>query len=312
MVGLDNLNSYYSQQLKRDRLAILSQAGLEHHELDLVEREAVQRLIGSERWESVIHLAAQPGVRYSLENPFAYADSNLTGFLAVLEGCRAAGVRHLVYASSSSVYGANRDMPFSTRRSADHPLSLYGATKKANEMMAHAYAATFGLPVTGLRFFTVYGPWGRPDMAIYTFARRIVRGEPIQLFNHGDCRRDFTYVDDIVEGIVRISRLPPAPDPGWDVLHPDPSRSNVPYRVFNIGAHSPVQLEYFVKLIEEALERPAVREYLPLQPGDLEETCADVEDLAEVTGFRPQVSIEEGIRRSFEWYREYRLRNPEL
>ncbi len=306
VIGLDNLNSYYDPALKQARLDALAK---ERHfgfvKLDLADRAGVAALFAEHRFAHVVHLAAQAGVRYSLVDPHAYADANLAGFLNILEGCRHAKSRHLVYASSSSVYGANTKLPFSTAQNVDHPLSLYGATKKANELMAHAYAHLFGLPATGLRFFTVYGPWGRPDMAMWLFTDAIVAGRPIKLFNHGKMRRDFTYVDDVVEAVVRLIERPPAADAGWSGERPDPATSRAPWRIYNIGNHTPVEVPEVVRLIEQALGRQAVRELVPMQPGDVPETCADVEDLRRDVGFAPDTPIAEGVRRFVDWFRAY-------
>ncbi|MGE0492763.1 MAG: NAD-dependent epimerase [Vulcanimicrobiota bacterium] len=307
VVGVDSLNDYYSVQLKRDRLALVQQAGLEFRLLDIANRQSVAELFEYHRFDTVVNLAAQAGVRYSLVNPHAYVDSNLTGFLNILEGCRHCPVEHLVYASSSSVYGANTQMPFATHQPTNHPVSLYGATKKANEMMAHAYASMYGLPSTGLRFFTVYGPWGRPDMAMFIFARAISEGRPIDVFNDGRMRRDFTYVDDVVEGIVRLLSKPPLTDPGWDSLNPNPATSAAPYRIFNIGNNQPVELGYFIELIEKALGKKAERRLLPLQAGDVPATYADIDALQDLVGFRPRTSIEEGIDKTLTWFKEYQL-----
>jgi UDP-glucuronate 4-epimerase len=263
------------------------------------------RLFAAERCERVVHLAAQAGVRYSLQNPQAYADSNLGGFLNVLEGCRRNAVQHLVYASSSSVYGANTRMPFSVHDNVDHPLSLYAASKKANELMAHAYANLYALPVTGLRFFTVYGPWGRPDMAVFSFTKAILAGQPIDIYNHGRMQRDFTYIDDIVEGVVRVTDRVAAPNPDWSGTAPDPGSSFAPYRLYNIGNHQAVELMHLIEALEDALGRKAVRRYLEMQPGDVPATYADVEALARDTGFAPSTPIEEGLRRFVAWYREF-------
>ncbi len=306
VVGLDNLNDYYDVQLKRDRLARLQpQAGFRFVRLDVADREGMQRLFEQERFERVIHLAAQAGVRYSLQNPHAYVESNLVGFMNVLEGCRHAGVQHLVYASSSSVYGGNTRMPFSVHDSVDHPVSLYAASKKANELMAHTYSHLYGLPTTGLRFFTVYGPWGRPDMALFLFTKAILEGRPIDVFNHGQMQRDFTYVDDIAEGVVRVTDRVASADPAYDALQPDPATSNVPYRVFNIGNHQPVPLLDFIACIERALGRTAQKNFMPLQDGDVPATYADVQALQDWVGFSPATDIETGIARFVQWYREY-------
>ena len=306
VVGLDNLNDYYSVQLKRDRLARLTpQARFEFRQLDLADREGMPALFAEHRFDGVVHLAAQAGVRYSLTNPLAYVDANLVGFVNVLEGCRHSQVAHLVYASSSSVYGANTTMPFSVHDNVDHPLSLYAATKKANELLAHTYSHLYGLPTTGLRFFTVYGPWGRPDMALFLFTNAILAGRPIDVFNHGRMRRDFTYVDDIVAGVVHTLDRTATPNPDWSGADPDPGTSNAPFRLYNIGNHSPVELLRLIEVLETSLGRTAEKNFLPLQPGDVPATCADVEDLTRDTGFHPSTPIEEGVRRFVEWYREF-------
>jgi UDP-glucuronate 4-epimerase len=306
VVGLDNLNPYYEVGLKEARLRLLEgQGNFRFVRGDLADRQAIRDLFREERPRVVVHLAAQAGVRYSLENPHAYVESNLSGFLNVLEGCRHHGAEHLVFASSSSVYGANTRMPFSVHDNVDHPLSLYAATKKANELMAHAYASLYGLPCTGLRFFTVYGPWGRPDMALFLFTRAILEDRPIDVFNEGRMERDFTYIDDIVEGVVRIMERIPAPDPGWCGDRPDPSASFAPYRLYNIGNNRPVALTDFIRILEENLGRKARKNLLPLQAGDVPATCADVNDLMADAGFRPSTPIAEGIRRFVDWYREY-------
>jgi UDP-glucuronate 4-epimerase len=306
VVGLDNLNSYYDITLKQARLKLLEEnENFRFVRADLADREAMERLFGENRFETVANLAAQAGVRYSLENPRAYMDSNLVGFLNILEGCRHHGVKHLVFASSSSVYGANTRMPFSVHDNVDHPLSLYAATKKANELMAHAYACLYKLPCTGLRFFTVYGPWGRPDMALFLFTRAILENRPIDVFNEGRMERDFTYIDDIVEGLVRILERVPAPNPGWQGDSPDPSSSFAPYRLYNIGNNRPVALTEFIEVLEEQLGRKAIRNLLPMQAGDVPTTRADVDDLMAAVGFRPATPIKEGIRRFVAWYRDY-------
>ena len=306
VVGLDNLNDYYEVQLKHDRLARLqAQPGFRFVRLDVADREGMARLFAQERFERVIHLAAQAGVRYSLQNPHAYVESNLVGFMNVLEGCRHGGVQHLVYASSSSVYGGNTRMPFSVHDSVDHPVSLYAASKKANELMAHTYSHLYALPTTGLRFFTVYGPWGRPDMALFLFTKAILEGRPIDVFNHGRMQRDFTYVDDIVEGVVRVTDRIATPEPAYDAQTPDPSTSSAPYRVFNIGNHQPVPLMDFIACIERALGRSAEKNFLPLQDGDVPATYADVQALQDWVDFSPATSIETGIGRFVEWYRSY-------
>jgi UDP-glucuronate 4-epimerase len=309
VIGLDNLNAYYDPALKQARLDTLAnEKSFGFVKLDLADRSGMAALFAQHRFPFVVHLAAQAGVRYSLVDPHAYVDANLTGFLNILEGCRHAKSRHLVYASSSSVYGANTQMPFSTAQNVDHPLSLYGATKKANELMAHAYANLFGLPTTGLRFFTVYGPWGRPDMAMWLFTDAILAGRPIKLFNHGRMRRDFTYVDDIVEAVVRLIERAPAGDAQWSGERPDPATSRAPWRVYNIGNHTPVEVPEVVRLIEEALGKQAVRELVPMQPGDVPETCADVEDLRRDVGFAPDTPIAEGVGRFVKWFRAYHQR----
>jgi UDP-glucuronate 4-epimerase len=306
VVGLDNLNGYYDPKLKEARLAELKKVeGFKFVKLDLADRTGIAALFAEHRFEHVVHLAAQAGVRYSLVDPFAYIDSNLTGFTTILEGCRHNGCKHLLYASSSSVYGSNTHMPFSVHDNVDHPLSLYGASKKANELMAHSYSHLFRLPTTGLRFFTVYGPWGRPDMAMWLFAKAILAGEPIKLFNHGNMRRDFTYVDDIVESIVRLVDRAPAPDPNWSGAAPDPGSSNAPWRVYNIGNNNPVELLDVVRLMEEALGVEAKRELMPMQAGDVPATYADVDDLMREVDFKPATPIGEGIRRFVAWFREY-------
>jgi UDP-glucuronate 4-epimerase len=306
VVGLDNLNDYYDVNLKQARLDRLNAHDrFAFHKADLADTEAVASIFRSAEPHRVIHLGAQAGVRYSITNPHAYAASNLAGTLNVLEGCRHHGAEHLVYASSSSVYGANRKLPFSVHDRTDHPVSLYAATKKSNEMMAHVYATLYRLPATGLRFFTVYGPWGRPDMAYYEFTRRILAGEPIDVFNHGRHQRDFTYIDDIVAGVVGISDIVPVPDPAWSGTEPDTATSSAPYRLYNIGNHEPVALGDFIATLERLLGRTAVKNYLPMQPGDVEATFADIDDMTEATGFRPSVSIEDGLARFVAWYRDY-------
>ena len=306
VIGLDNLNSYYDVKLKEARLKQLQgRNGFSFHKLDLVDRKGIEELFARTRPQRVIHLAAQAGVRYSLENPYAYIDSNIVGTLNVLEGCRHNGVEHLVFASSSSVYGANTALPFSVHENVDHPLSLYAASKKANELMAHTYAHLYRLPVTGLRFFTVYGPWGRPDMALFLFTRKILAGEPIDVFNEGHHARDFTYIDDIVEGVVRTADKVAAPNPDWSSDRPDPATSNAPYRIYNIGNNNPVELMHFIACIEKALGREAVKNFLPLQPGDVPKTYADVEALVADVGFKPATPIEDGIARFIAWYRSY-------
>jgi UDP-glucuronate 4-epimerase len=306
VVGLDDLNPYYDPRLKEARVAQLKAfPNFRFEKIDLADRQAMAALFEAHRFAYVVNLAGQAGVRHSLIDPHSYADANVTGFLNVLEGCRHTGCRHLLYASSSSVYGANTRVPFRTSDNVDHPLSFYGATKKANELMAHAYAHLFALPTTGLRFFTVYGPWGRPDMAMWLFADAIMAGRPIKLFNHGQMRRDFTYVDDVAESVARLVTRPAAPDPAWTGDAPDPASSRAPWRVYNIGNSQPVELTEVVRLIEAAVGKSAVRELLPMQPGDVPATCADVADLERAVGFRPKTPIAEGIARFVEWYRGY-------
>lgn len=306
VVGLDNVNDYYSVQLKNDRLAQLEpQRGFRFHKLELADLPSIARLFEAERFQFVVHLAAQAGVRYSITNPSAYINSNLVGFGGILEGCRHTQVGHLLYASSSSVYGANTLMPFSVHHNVDHPLSLYAATKKANELMAHTYSSLYGLPTTGLRFFTVYGPWGRPDMAMFLFTKAILAGRPIDVFNHGKMRRDFTYIDDIVEAIVRLIDRPAQPNPAWSGDRPDPGTSRAPYKVYNIGNNRPVELMYLIETLERCLGRKATKNLLPLQPGDVPETYADVDDLMRDVGFRPSTSIEDGLAAFVRWYKSY-------
>ncbi|WP_448564158.1 NAD-dependent epimerase [Trichothermofontia sp.] len=306
VIGIDNLNSYYDVQLKRDRLAQLqTHASFQFYPLDLADRGAIADLFTTHSPDRVIHLAAQAGVRYSLENPHAYVDSNLVGFVNILEGCRHHQVAHLVYASSSSVYGANRVIPFAVQHNVDHPVSLYAATKKANELMAHTYSHLYQLPTTGLRFFTVYGPWGRPDMAYFKFTQAILAGRPIEVFNYGKMRRDFTYIDDIVEGVIRVLDQVPVADPNYQVDQTDPSRSHAPYRIYNIGNHQPVELLDFIAVLETALGRSAEKKLLPMQPGDVVETYADITDLKQAVGFEPKTPISVGLARFVEWYRSY-------
>lgn len=306
VVGLDNLNDYYDVNLKLARLARLTpQPGFTFAKLDLANQSGMADLFARERFDRVIHLAAQAGVRYSLENPQAYVDSNVTGTVNVLEGCRHHGVQHLVFASTSSVYGMNTNMPFSPHRGVDHPLSLYASTKKAGELMAHNYAALFALPVTVLRFFTVYGPWGRPDMALFLFARNILAGKPIDVFNNGHHTRDFTFVEDIAEGVVRACDRIASANPDWDSAHPDPATSRAPFRIYNIGNNKPVPLLRYIEVLEQCLGRKAQRNLLPLQPGDVPDTYADVTDLVRDVGYRPQTTVEEGVRRFVEWYLAY-------
>ena len=306
VVGLDNLNPYYDVRLKEDRLAQLRPHPQFHFtKLDLEDRAGLEGLFAAHRFPLVVHLAAQAGVRFSLTNPHAYTSSNVEGFLNILEGCRHTKVKHLVYASTSSVYGGNTRMPFSVHDNVDHPVSMYAATKKANELMAHCYAHLYRLPCTGLRFFTVYGPWGRPDMALFLFTKAILEGRPIEVFNHGKMQRDFTYVDDIVEGVIRALDRPAQPDAAWSGDQPDPSASSAPYRLYNIGNHQPVELMRFIEVLEETLGKRADKKLLPLQAGDVPATYADVADLTRDVGFCPATPIEVGIRKFVEWYREY-------
>jgi len=305
VVGLDNLDDYYDVSLKRARLAQLDQSGFEFKLLDICDRDGMTKLFADEKFDAVVHLAAQAGVRYSLQNPHRYIETNVAGFLNVLEECRRHPVRHLVYASSSSVYGGNAKLPFSESDNVDHPVSIYAATKKSNELMAHTYSHLFGIPTTGLRFFTVYGPWGRPDMALFLFTRAILAGQPVDVFNHGRMRRDFTYIDDIADGVVLTLDRPAEPLAGFDVMHPDPARSWAPYQVLNIGRHGPAGLLEYLDSLEEALGRKAERRYLPMQPGDVEATFADTSALQKWTGFAPSTSIREGIKRFVDWYLDF-------
>ena len=306
VVGLDNLNDYYDPQLKRDRLArIEPHPNFRFVKMDVADRAGIEALFAAEKFDRVIHLAAQAGVRYSLENPHAYIDSNVAGFMNILEGCRHNKVAHLAYASSSSVYGGNTKMPFSEHDSVDHPISMYAATKKANELMAHTYSHLFGLPTTGLRFFTVYGPWGRPDMALFLFTKAILDGKPINVFNHGKMQRDFTYVDDIVEGVIRVVDHTAEPDAGFNSSQPDPGRSAAPFRVFNIGNNNPVMLMDFIAAIEKSLGREAEKNFMPLQDGDVPETYANTDELNAWTGFVPATSVTDGVGRFVDWYRRY-------
>ncbi|HEM8127141.1 NAD-dependent epimerase [Providencia rettgeri] len=304
VVGIDNLNDYYDVSLKESRLStLLRYPNFLFQKLNIIEYNTISSLFKREQFDRVIHLAAQAGVRYSLENPFAYADSNLTGHLAILEGCRQAKVKHLVYASSSSVYGVTDKTPFTTDMATDHPISLYAATKKANELMAHSYSHLYQLPTTGLRFFTVYGPWGRPDMALFKFTKAILAGEPIDVYNNGNLSRDFTFVDDIVEGVIRISDIIPQANPNNHSA--SPAESSAPYRIYNIGNGQPVKLIEFISALEKALGKEAIKNFLPMQAGDVYTTWADTEDLFNVTGYRPQVSIEQGVQAFVDWYRSY-------
>ena len=306
VTGLDNINDYYSVQLKRDRLdQLLGRERFSFVQMDLADRPGIATLFRESTFDVVVNLAAQAGVRYSLTNPHAYVDSNLVGFVNILEGCRHGGVKHLVYASSSSVYGANTKMPFSVHHNVDHPVSLYAATKKANELMAHTYSHLYGLPTTGLRFFTVYGPWGRPDMALFLFTKAILEDRPIEVFNEGKMRRDFTYVDDIVEGVMRVSDRIPTGNEAWSGDSPDPGTSRSPYKIYNIGNNQPVELQHFIATLERALGRTAKKVLLPMQPGDVPATYADVSDLQRDVDFRPDTPIEVGIQRFVDWYKKY-------
>jgi UDP-glucuronate 4-epimerase len=306
VVGLDNLNAYYDPTLKGARLGILRQhPGFRFVEIDLADRPAMEELFRAEKFQRVVHLAAQAGVRYSITHPHTYVQSNVTGFLHVIEGCRHNAVEHLVYASTSSVYGANTRMPFTEQQNVDHPLTLYAATKKANELMAHSYSSLYGLPTTGLRFFTVYGPWGRPDMALFLFTRQILAGTPIDVFNGGHHSRDFTYIDDIVQGVAAAVDKTPKPDANWNSAAPDPATSNAPYRIYNIGNQQPVELLRYIEVLERCLGRQAKKNLLPMQPGDLPDTWADVEALARDVGYRPSTDLETGVKRFVEWYLGY-------
>jgi len=306
VVGVDSVNDYYDTSLKEARLDLLRRdPGFIFVKLDLADRAASKSLFAQHRFPIVIHLAAQAGVRYSLQNPHAYVDANIQGFVNVLEGCRYNGCQHLVFASSSSVYGANVKLPFSVQDNVDHPISLYAASKKANELMAHAYSHLYRIPATGLRFFTVYGPWGRPDMAMFIFAKAIIAGQPIKVFNHGKMRRDFTYIDDVSQAVVRLIDRPPQGRPDWDANRPDPATSAAPWRIYNIGNNQPEELTYVISLLEKEFGKSAVKEMLPMQPGDVEATYADVADLERDIGFRPATPIEDGIARFAKWYREY-------
>jgi len=306
VVGIDNLNEYYDVTLKQSRLGILQQIqGFIFEKVDLTNKNEIEKLFRDYPFVRVVNLAAQAGVRYSLTNPYAYLESNLHGFLNILEACRLHQTKHLIYASSSSVYGANKKMPFSVHHNVDHPLSLYAATKKANELMAHTYASLYGLPATGLRFFTVYGPYGRPDMALFIFTKAILEGNPIDVYNQGKMRRDFTYIDDVVEGIVRLLPKAPSGDPGWNGNTPDPASSFAPYKIYNIGNNKPVDLLYFIEILEKALHRKAIKNFMPIQPGDVAETFADVDELMREVQFKPSTSLEEGVKKFVKWYFEY-------
>jgi UDP-glucuronate 4-epimerase len=306
VVGLDNLNAYYDPALKQARLEILEDyPQFRFVKADVADREAMETLFRAEQFQRVMHLAAQAGVRYSIENPHAYVHSNITGFLQVIEGCRNTDVEHLVYASTSSVYGANTQMPFTERQGVDHPLTLYAATKRSNELMAHSYSSLYGLPTTGLRFFTVYGPWGRPDMALFLFTKNILAGLPIDVFNDGHHQRDFTYVDDVVKGVLAAVDHVARPDPAWDSDHPNPGTSYVPYRIYNIGNQTPISLLRYIEVLERCLGRKAQKNLLPMQPGDLPDTWADVESLTKDVGYRPGIDLETGVKQFVEWYLAY-------
>lgn len=305
VVGIDNLNDYYDVSLKQARLELLVHPGFHFHKIDLADREGMSTLFASGHFDRMIHLAAQAGVRYSLENPHAYADSNLTGFLNILEGCRHNKIQHLLYASSSSVYGLNRKMPFSTDDSVDHPVSLYAATKKANELMAHTYSHLYGLPTTGLRFFTVYGPWGRPDMALFKFTKAMLEGKSIDVYNYGKMKRDFTYIDDIAEAIIRLQDVIPQADAQWTVETGTPAASIAPWCVYNIGNSAPVELMDYIKALEDALGIEATKNMLPLQPGDVLETSADTKALYDVIGFKPETTVKDGVKKFVDWYRNF-------
>ncbi|HCI5985534.1 NAD-dependent epimerase [Klebsiella quasipneumoniae subsp. quasipneumoniae] len=305
VVGIDNINDYYDVKLKESRLEQLESPSFTFYKLDLADRDGMAKLFETEQFERVIHLAAQAGVRYSLENPYAYADSNLTGYLNILEGCRHNKVQHLLYASSSSVYGLNRKMPFSTDDSVDHPVSLYAATKKANELMAHTYSHLYSIPTTGLRFFTVYGPWGRPDMALFKFTKAMLEGKSIDVYNYGKMKRDFTYIDDIVEAIVRIQDVIPQSDPEWTVEEGSPATSSAPYRVYNIGNSSPVELMDYINALEQALGLEAKKNMMPIQPGDVLNTSAETQALYKTIGFKPETPVQQGVKNFVDWYKEY-------
>ena len=306
VTGMDNMNEYYDVSLKRARLNKLKEnPAFSFQQIDLTDKQGIDALFEKSSFDYVVNLAAQAGVRYSILNPYAYLQSNVQGFLNILEGCRHHKPKHLVYASSSSVYGANTNMPFSVHHNVDHPISLYAATKKSNELMAHTYSALYDLPTTGLRFFTVYGPYGRPDMALFIFTKAIIEGTSIDVYNNGKMKRDFTYVDDIVEGIVRLIPIVPKPNPQWNGNEPDPSSSFAPYRLYNIGNNKPVELLYFIQVLEDKLRKKAIKNFMPLQEGDVPETCADVDDLMRDAGFKPGTSIEEGIGRFVDWYLDY-------
>ena len=306
ITGIDNLNKYYDVTLKEARLNMLKQyENFTFYKTSLEDNDAIKQIFASHNINVVINLAAQAGVRYSLKNPMAYINSNIVGFVNILEACRYNEIKHLIFASSSSVYGNNKKVPFSVHDNVDHPISLYAATKKSDELLAHVYSHLFGIPTTGLRFFTVYGPWGRPDMDLFLFTRSILEDKPIKVFNYGNMMRDFTYIDDIIEGVVRLIPKPPKPDPEWDAENPDPGTSSAPYKIYNIGNNNPVKLTRFIEVIEEKLGKKAIKEYLPMQPGDVPATYADVDDLMSDVGFKPSTSIEEGVGRFVDWYKEY-------
>lgn len=306
IVGLDNINNYYDVSLKKARLTQLEdKKSFTFYKLDLADQEGIKQLFTEHQFDTVVNLAAQAGVRYSLENPHAYVNSNLVGFINILEGCRHSQLEHLVFASSSSVYGANTKIPFSVHDNVDHPISLYAASKKANELMAHTYSHLYGIPTTGLRFFSVYGPWGRPDMAMFIFTKAILEDKPINVFNHGRMRRDFTYIDDIIEGVVRVVDKIPQPNPNWSGDNPDPGTSNAPYKIYNIGNNQPVELMHFIKVLEDCLGKKAEKNMLPMQPGDVPVNYADVDDLVRDVDFKPNTSIEVGVKRFVDWYRSY-------
>jgi UDP-glucuronate 4-epimerase len=306
VVSVDSINDYYDVDLKKSRLKLLlAHPNFEFHPLHLEDREGIFKLFKAHRFDRVVHLAAQAGVRYSLENPYAYIQSNIDGMMSILEGCRHHSIEHLIFASSSSVYGLNSQQPFSTGHHTDHPVSLYAATKKANEMFAHCYAHLYKIPCTGLRFFTVYGPWGRPDMALFKFTKAIFEDSPVDVYNNGKMKRDFTFVDDIVDAMVPLMDIIPQSDPNWDTAHPDPSTSSAPYRIYNIGNNQPTELSHFIAVLEQAIGKKAVLRYLPMQPGDVLSTYADVDSLANAVGFRPKTNIEEGVAKFVAWYRDY-------
>lgn len=305
VVGIDNLNDYYSIELKHARLNRIKHPNFTFIELDLADRDGVATLFAEQGFQRVIHLAAQAGVRYSIDNPMAYADSNLIGHLTILEGCRRHNIEHLVYASSSSIYGLNQKMPFNTADSVDHPISLYAATKKSNELMAHTYSHLYDIPTTGLRFFTVYGPWGRPDMALFKFTKAIVEGNPIDVYNNGNMQRDFTYIDDIVEGVIRIQDVIPEKNPEWAVETGSPATSSAPYKVYNIGNGNPVKLMDFIEALEVSLGVEATKKFMPMQPGDVYSTYADTDDLFKATGYKPSMSVKQGVKNFVDWYKEF-------